>query len=140
MTDDDLPNDLDRLFARARIAPPAGLAGRARAHLTALRRAWRLTVLLALDLAAFLVLGWLAFKLGAASQASGALPLACAALTDYRMSLEEPVALGGALLALVPWTHVWLISLNVLFVTGLTSAVLGRAEGLRRAGVRGSRR
>lgn len=140
MTDDDRPDDLDRLFAQARVTPPAGLALRARTRLTAMRRAWRLTALLALDLAALLVLGWLAFRLGAASQTSGALPLARAAMADYHMAFEEPVPLGAALLALVPWSYVLLISLNALFVTGLTSAVLRRAGALGQAGVGGSRR
>lgn len=140
MTDDDLPDDLDALFAAVPTAPPPGLAQGTRDRLAALRRAWRLTALLLLELVAFLSLALLAYELGTASQSSGALALFRAAVEDYRLTFEEPVALTSAVIAALPWLHVLALSLNALLLMGLTSFMLRRAGTLRRPALDEGRR
>lgn len=134
-------DDLDALFRAAPPPrPPLDLAARARARLRAMRRARRLTALVAVEMLAIGVLALLAFLLGLRLARTEAPVLLTLLAEDRAVARYAGRELLGALFQAIPWPYLAGSALLALLLVALTGYLLRAAGRVAADAARGGRR
>lgn len=126
----DPHDDLDTLFARTPVPPPADVGGRARARFRAIRAARRLTAVAALDLLGLFGLAVVAYLLGSAVSNSSLPAVAEVALEDWSLAVEARREIALAVVDEMPWHYVAALALNALALCGLTAYLLRATDAV----------
>jgi hypothetical protein len=125
---DQLSDDVDRLFARAgAVEPPPDLFGRVLAQTRTVQGVRNLPLYLAAYLLAVAGLALFAYELGMAAVRSGATTLIATVLGDATLLAEAPAGYLGALLVSIPWAQAAGVLINVAILAIITRLLLREA-------------